>query len=149
MSNKDYGLYRNCRHEMARFLKEEKKYKNALSIMAEVAFVDLSGVDNNFDPEMDISIQDFFPYENSLVRIAPGIVSEIFDCQKELGFSDSELKNFLLDSMEQLKLPMRIFTPEESVRIVFLERDQNTEELKRLYSNVKQRFRKKYLKRRM
>jgi len=47
----NFGLYRNCRHHMYNFLMEEKNVKDALGMLSEVVFYDLSGLGNNYDPQ--------------------------------------------------------------------------------------------------
>ncbi|HPE41432.1 MAG TPA: SAP domain-containing protein [Bacteroidales bacterium] len=143
-SDNDFGLYRNCRFQMAEFLREENKTKNVLGLLAEVVFIDLSGVGNNFDPEYDIRLENFFPYEKSMATIPPGIISRIVDCQNILGYSDAELKISLFEAMERFHMPIQLFTVEECVQIVFLERDQNKEALEKIYSGAAQKFRKKH-----
>jgi len=145
-SKNDFGLYRNCRSKMAALLFEENKIKDALSLFAEVIFIDLSGVGNGFNPEYDIDFDNFFPYENSMVTIPPGIISDLVDCQNKLEYSDAELKMALFERMEKLKMPFHPFTVEECVQIVIFERDQNIEALHKIYSEAGRRFKKNYHK---
>lgn len=48
---RNFGLYRNCRYHMSTFLMEENKIKDALGMLSEVVFYDLSGLGNNYDPQ--------------------------------------------------------------------------------------------------
>lgn len=144
-SDRNFGLYRNCRFCMAQFLKEEKKISNALAMLAEVVFYDLSGVSNNYDPKfLDIYASGFFPYEKSLATTAPGIVATIVECQKELGYTDENIKSALIERMGKLSAPLQLFTIEECAQIVLLERDQNKEALKEIYAKAKRTFIQKY-----
>lgn len=144
-SDSNFGLYRNCRHNMAQFLREEKKTKDALAMLAEVVFYDLSGASNSFDPQfLEIYASGFFPYENSIATTAPGIISAIIDCQKELGYSDDELKSALMERMGKLSAPLQLFTIEECAQIVFFERDQKKDALAQLYAKAKRAFKQKY-----
>lgn len=144
-SDRNFGLYRNCRFNMAQFLREENKTKDALAMLAEVVFFDLSGASNNYDPQfLEIYASGFFPYENSLAKTAPGIIATIIDCYEELGYSDEELKSALMERMDKLSAPLQLFTVEECAQIIFLERDQNAEALRKLYTKAKRAFKQKH-----
>jgi hypothetical protein len=144
-SDRNFGLYRNCRFQMAQFLKEEKKIKDSLAMLAEVVFHDLSGVSNNYDPQfLEIYAEGFFPYENSHAATAPGIIAAIVDCQKELEYSDAELAAALIERMSKLSVPIQLFSVEDCAKIVLLERDQDTDALKSIYAKAKRAFKQKY-----
>jgi len=142
---RDFGLYRNCRYHMHLFLMEEKRIKDALGMLAEVVFYDLSGLGNGYDPQFFyICAEYFFPYKESNATTAPGIISAIMNCQKELGLTDEELRAVLLDRMSKLSAPFHLFTPEECVDIVFMENRQDEEALTKIYAKAKRRFKQKY-----
>ena len=144
-SEQNFGLYRNCRFSMAQFLKEESKYKDSLAMLSEVVFYDLSGATNNYDPQfLEIYAGGFFPYENSLAATAPGIIAEIVDCQKKLGYSDEELKAALSERMNKLSTPIQLFSIDECIKIVFMERDGDKDGLTRIYAKARQAFKQKY-----
>lgn len=146
-SDRNFGLYRNCRFAMSRFLKEEGKTQDSLAMLAEVVFYDLSGATNNFDIQyLEIFASGFFPYENSLAATAPGIISAIMDCQEKLGYTDEELKAFLVERMDKLTVPLQLFSVEDCAKIVFLERDQDKEALTAIYAKAKKAFKAKYPK---
>ena len=87
---------------MSQFLQEEGKLKDALAMLAEVVFYDLSGATNGFDPQyLEIYTGGYFPYESSNATTAPGIIAAIVDCQKKLGYSDDELKAALAERMNK------------------------------------------------
>ena len=144
-SDRNFGLYRNCRFNMAQFLKEEKKTADSLAMLAEVVFYDLSGTSNNFDPQfIEIYADGLFPYENSLATTAPGIIAAIVDCQKELGLSDAELTAALVERMSKLSTPLQLFSVVDCAKIVLLERDEKKEALKSMYAKAKREFKQKY-----
>lgn len=144
-SEHNYGLYRNCRFSMAQFLKDENKLKDVLAMLAEVVFFDLSGAGNNYDTRhLDIYAAGFFPYEKSLAKTAPGVIGAIADCQEKLRFSDEDLKSVLLERMSKLSAPLQLFTVEECVQIILLERDNDAEALTKLYDEAKSTFMQKY-----
>jgi len=145
IQDRNFGLYRNCRFNMSQFLYEEKKYRDALAMLAEVVFIDLSGIGNSYDSQfLEIHAPFFFPYEESLATIAPGIISAIISCQKELGYSDEKIRELLIEQMAKLSTPLQLFTIEECADIVFLERDKNSEKLTKIYAKAKLAFKQKY-----
>lgn len=142
---RDFGLYRNCRYCMSTFLIEEKKIKDALCMLSEVVFYDLSGLGNGYDPRfLDIYAQYFSPYKDSTVTMAPGITNAITNCQNELDFSDEELKSAMLERMNRLSAPFHLFTPEECVDIVLMESREDTEALTKMYAKAKRRFKQRF-----
>ena len=145
LSDNNFGLYRNCRFHMALFLREEKKTKDALAMLAEVVFHDLSGATNNYNPQFtEVFARGFFPYEHSTAATAPGIITEIVDCQKELEYSNEELKSLLIERMDKLSAPLQLFTVEECVQIILLEIQQDNEGLTKMYADAKKAFKQKY-----
>ena len=144
-SEHNFGLYRNCRFSMSQFLKQEGKIKDSLAMLAEVVFYDLSGASNNYDPQfLEIHAAYFFPYENSHATTAPGIISTIVECQKELDYTDDQLKDALIDRMSKLSSPIQLFSAEDCASIVLLERDKDIEALKSLYAKAKREFKQKH-----
>ena len=123
------------------FLIEEKRVKDALDMLVEVVFYDLSGLGNNYDPQyLYIYAKNFFPYKESTVTMAPGITSAVIQCQKELNLTDAELKTAMLDRMNRLSARLHLFTPEECVEVVLMEIREDTEALTKIYAEAKQRF---------
>jgi hypothetical protein len=142
---RDFGLYRNCRHHMSNFLMEENKVKDALGMLSEVVFYDLSGLGNNYDPKyLSIFAESFFPYEDSTATMAPGITSAIMQCQEELSLSDDELRAIMLEQMKRLSAPLHLFTLEECVEIVLMERRGDKEALTKMYAKAKRRFKQNH-----
>lgn len=144
-SANDFGVYRNCRHRMATFLKEEGKFKGALAMLAEVVFFDLSGAGNNYNPDyLYILASHLFPYEKSLAKTYPGITKEIFYCQEKVGFTEEELREYLAEKMRVLYSPLQLFTIDECVDIIFYEQQADKEALERVYQVAEKRFRKNH-----
>lgn len=141
----NFGLYRNCRYHMYLFLIEEKRLKDALGMLSEVVFYDLSGLDNNYDPKyLYIFAGNFFPYKDSIVTMAPGITSAVVQCQKELNLTDEELKTAMLNRMNRLSAPLNLFTPEECVDVVLMESRKDTDALTEIYEKAKRRFKQSF-----
>ena len=124
---------------------EEKRLKDALGMLSEVVFYDLSGLGNNYDPQyLYIFAKNFFPYKGSTVTMAPGITSAVIQCQKELNLTDAELKTAMLDRMNRLSAPLHLFTPEECVEVVLMEIREDTDALTKLYAKAKRRFKQSF-----
>jgi hypothetical protein len=141
----NFGLYRNCRHHMYNFLMEEKNVKDALGMLSEVVFYDLSGLGNNYDPQyLDIYAEHFFPYKDSTATMASGITNAVIHCQKELNLSDDELKAVMLDRINRLSAPFHLFTPEECVDIVLMESREDIDALTKIYAKAKRRFKQRF-----
>ncbi|MGE4284398.1 MAG: SAP domain-containing protein [Clostridia bacterium] len=141
----DFGLYRNCRFSMSKFVKEEGKLDNAFALLSEVIRYDLSGLSNGFSMQfMEIYADGYFPYKNSIVTMAPGITSRVVDYQEKKGLSDQDLKKKLYDDMSKIKLPFSVFTVDECVEIVLMEIQKDEEGLEKLYNKSKRRFKKEY-----
>ena len=144
-SASNYGLYRNCRYHMHIFLNEEGRFADALGMLAEVVFYDLSGLNNGYDPQyLYIFAEHFFPYKESTVITAPGIIGAIMQCQDNLKLSDEEVKALMIERMKKLSAPLQLFTPEECADIVFWESCEAVDELTKVYAKAKKRFKQQY-----
>jgi hypothetical protein len=145
-SNGNFGLYRNCRYSMFQFLIEEDRIKEAVEMLAEVVFYDLCGAVNNYSPDtFDIVIEGFFPYEDSTATIAPGIIQDIIECKENLEYSDDELKKIMLERINKLSTPIKLFTPDECVDIVIMEINKDIESLKKIYLMAEHRLKRSHL----
>jgi len=160
INDKNYGLYRNCRYDMAMFLKKEGKYENELALLAEVCFWDLNGCDNRFEYQsfLEITMGYLFPYDKSTMKLMGRIFKEVAICQSKLGYTDEQLKSEMLNSLKSMTAPVQFFTYSEIVDIFILERDRNAESmknnkagvikneatLKKIYATAKKRFNPKH-----
>ena len=143
----NFGLYRNCRFSMYTFLTEENKWDNALSMIAEVIYYDLSGVSNGFQMSyLSIYAEGFFPYKDSTATIAPGITQSLLECQKQLGLTDDALHEQLILRMGVLSVSFHLFTVEECADIALLETKEDTEALTKIYAKAKRRYNQAYPK---
>jgi|GEM_PF-1697945 len=142
IQDKNYGYYRNCRYDMAKFVKEEGKYINAVSLFTEVCFWDLTECGNNFDYKLfvEITLPTLFPYKSSIMTLAPAVIREIEDCRKKLEFTDEQLRAEMLRILQKLTAPVQFFTPVEIIDIFFWERDGNEDMLEKVYTAAKKRF---------
>lgn len=68
VSQKQWGLVRNNIHNMSELLYKEKKYQGTLSLLLDVLYYDLSGLENN---------NILYGYDN--LFIAPAIIDQILD----------------------------------------------------------------------
>ena len=141
----NFGLYRNTRLEMSEFVALEKKNINAFSLLCEVVAYDLSGLSNSFNMQyLPIYAKSFFPYEESNLKMAPGITKKIVHYAEEFGWNETELQSHLLNEIGKYRLPFQLFSTDECVKIVIAEIHEDTESLKRLYSTAKSRFKQQY-----
>lgn len=150
IKEQNYASYRCTRYSMAMFLKKEQKYYDAIFLMSEVAFWDLTGCDNQFDYKNFLEVTFglnkmfgsgfLFPYEKSIMTIAPGVIREIGICQRKLKLSDDDLRAFLNENIKNFTAPVQFFTYDEIVDIIFWERDKNVSQLKKIYDKAKKRF---------
>lgn len=150
IKDKNYGFYRNTRYDMAMHLKKEDNQSGVLALLTEVIFWDLTGCDNQFDYKNFIEITMglkmgkrtgfLFPYENSIMKLAPGVIREVGICQNKLGYTDEQLKSEMLKNLQNMTAPVQFFTCEEIVNIFFWERDKNLAQLKKVYAAAKKRF---------
>lgn len=144
-ANKDFGLYRNTKFEMSEFVAQEGKYSIAFDVLCEVVAFDLNGADNGF--EMDclfIYYEYYFPYQNSLNTLPPGVIDRIKEYSNILGWNELELKEHLMNRFLKIHVPLRLFTNEECVEIVIAELDKNIEKLEQIYNKASIRFKQTY-----
>lgn len=156
ISNLNFGLFRNTRLSMYEFLMEENRYRDAFSCLCEVLYSDFSGLGNGdslfFSEDakshrfaLGLKLESCFPYEKSIVRIAPGIKENLVDLQKKLGLDNATLKNAVRTEFEGYSfLPYHIFTVDECVEIVMGELNNQTEQVERIYQIAESRMREEY-----
>lgn len=144
----DYVVYAMTLSDMAKFLAEEGRYKDAIRLKFDVAYVDMNSRANELlslgKSYAAQTISHLFPYEESLATIRPGVVHDVTSYQKKLGISDAELVDFLSDSFLGSKsstFPITLFTKEECVDAFFFERDEDKKSLEDLYSKAEKRYR--------
>ena len=94
----EYGLYRNTRFSMSRFLKEEGRLLPALSMLCEVIYFDL-----NMDSEP---------------LIAPGVINELRLLSGSIGMSNDELSSFISDAVKKLSIPEKNYPTEKIVEFI-------------------------------
>ena len=146
IQDKNYGLYRNTRYDMAMHVKKENKPLSTLSRLTEVIFWDLTGCGNNFNYStfFETTMDFLFPYDASIMTLAPGVIREVGICQEKIGLSDEQLKEKMMGFLHHMTAPVQFFTYAEIVDIFFWERDGDTERLKEVYAIAKKRFNPKH-----
>ncbi len=93
---------------------------------------------------MDIYADGYFPYESSIITMAPGIISRVTDYQEKKGLSDEDLKKKLYEEICKFKLPFSVFTDDECVEIILMEIKTDEDGLEKLYNKAERRFKKEY-----
>lgn len=97
ITNQQFGLYRNMRYTMYRFLMEEKRYKGALYHLAEVLFYDLNG--------------------EKFLSIPPGIIEDIRKISRKLDETDEQMIAQLQEGYKDMFAPYQNFSAEEATCI--------------------------------
>jgi len=141
ISNREYDMYNHCRHQMYKFLLEENRPDNAIKMLIEVSYYDLSGLCSGFVIDIKEDIRRYaFPYSQSQVRLKPTTIKEFAKYKTIKGLSDSEFKEMIIDHINKFSMKLHIFTIEECADIVLNEINENIDELSNIYSNSEQRF---------
>lgn len=100
----EWGLYRNCRFEMAKILIKEHKYENALRFLVEVCYCD--------------TIDNGLLHSSNIFEFAPGIIKQISAVQKHLNYSDEDLYNECLLHLETFDLPQSKYNNNELINMI-------------------------------
>lgn len=149
----NFGLYRNTRLDMYKFLMEEDKPKTAFHMLCEVLAVDLSGLHNNEDSMFEYEKEDtafylslyerrlerFFPYEETSLIIPPGLIGYYKEMQSILGLDDNEYKEAVLEEIKKVTLPRSIFTADECADILIASLHEDNCKLSAIYKGAEQR----------
>lgn len=140
--NGDFGHYRNSRLRVAQCLQSGGDYSAALSVWSEVLFWDLTGLENGFKYEsfLEVTFPSLFPYDQSLIVIAPAVIREIGVCQRKLGLSDEQLMAAIYNGIKSITAPVQLFTYKEISEMYFWERDGNKSLMRKAFSEAKARF---------
>lgn len=146
----DFGLYRNTRLDMYRFLMEENKPKTAFRMLCEVLSFDLSGLGNGdkplfewekFNPELylityESRMAHFFPYKDTTLIIPPAVSAWFDEMQTTLELNDKEYRAALLKELQEVHPPCRIFTDEECADIVIADIHRDIDTLTAIYKKA-------------
>jgi hypothetical protein len=122
----------------SRILQQSGKLQEALEKLLYIMLLDLSAPD--FDVEEKYSFSCYFPYEKSLVKVAPGIVRMANKIVQTLGFSKSEIQTMLSNIIAHSKVDSNIFTLEECVIIVVSELNEEHEKIAQIYRCAERRL---------
>lgn len=118
--NRDWGLYRNTRFEMAEILRKESKLEDALQIYLEVCYLDLNGpsnvgkIDDNildpklFKPELlkeyPELLEGFPPFDpDSFSSLSSGILNRIKRIIKRLEIDKEKVKDIFLTHNSEIE----------------------------------------------
>ncbi len=140
---RQYGLYRNVKYQMAEFFLEDSDYKDALPLLIEVVYWDTSGLGNG-ELNIEISESFWFPYETSIAVTAPAVIRNIVDCKTMLNLNNEEFRALVEGVIGSLYAPFHIFSINEIADIIKFEIDQDTFQLSRVYDNAKKRLDNSY-----
>ena len=140
-----YGMYRNCVLDEYNLNCNNERYEDAFRNLSEIIYIDLSGVDNNFDLRfVENSMEFSFPYINdegrkSLSTIPPAAITWIKQSMVRLNLSEDEFRRKLIENMKMFKLPFHYFTIEECADICTMELHNDEKGLMKLYDEAYER----------
>ncbi len=110
MQHMEFGMYSGCKLTMSDFVAEEEKYDTALDLLCEVIMLDLCWEANN-NSTYDISLManpdyllKFFPYENSKLKLPPGIIKKLQKYTKKLKLSEDELYDYMKNEFNKISV---------------------------------------------
>jgi hypothetical protein len=102
--NRDWGLYRNARFEMAEILRKESRFEDALATYLEICYLDLNG------PRNLGGYSQAPPFSPQTAFLAPGIVGRAADIIERLNYDIEQVKQICQRvaemSYSSLKLPV-------------------------------------------
>lgn len=119
--NRDWGLHRNSRYEVADLLRKEGESESSLAVFLEVAILDINEPNNLggtpehlIDTELDsgVRIADFTPSES--IGLPPAVAQYILRLKDELGLTEIQLKHRYGDIVEERWRRELELTPEET-----------------------------------
>lgn len=143
--NNDWGLYRNCRSQIAQILIEETNFLDALPKLFEVCYIDVSGLGNGFNINyLNIYDKSFFPYEKSIYKLNDYHIDLILKSKCSLNISDDQLKSIYLDSISKLKLPFHLFTKDEVYELIRSQFSKDSTTQNHIYEVAEKRYRSNY-----
>lgn len=122
-TNRQWGLYRNNKLDMAKLLEKEGRQKQALLTLLEICYLDLNGCRNistingkpmSIKETNELGIKDF---DASMAFLAPGIISMVKDKIAEIKLNINEVKKMFIEINHKTK-PLKIMplNPEEAWR---------------------------------
>lgn len=84
LNHQDYGLYSNTRLHMSEFLAEENNFLGAIRTLADVIYIDLSGITSGAYPGMNT---EYFLYDNefyiSPYSLPSGVIERLYEYQEK------------------------------------------------------------------
>lgn len=143
ISDSDWGLYRNARLSLSELHSLHKDYLNALRLLLDVCYYDLSGTSNNFDVNrIKLFEDDFSPYTDSFHMIPPGIISRLQEFKDRLLLTDNQFSELYYLHTSSIVSPIHLFTREETLNIILNELNSDKENVRAIYSVAEKRYQK-------
>jgi hypothetical protein len=109
---RDWGLYRNDRLEMAELLRKEDKHENALAAYLEVCYLDANGPRNVSGYPAS---PDYPPFSSDQAFLAPGVIAQVDVMADKLGYGLAQITEAFMYTAtiyhHSLRLPV---TPDEA-----------------------------------
>lgn len=98
IKDQKWGLYRNIKYSMYRFLLEEKRYVDALPLLSKVFFYDLNGSNSPF--------------------LGPTLIEEIRTIERKIDFTDEQMIDVLQRVFSKIYAPYRNYSNDEVICII-------------------------------
>lgn len=147
LKNNNYAMCTSARLQTSELVSEEGHFNEALKIIAEVIYLELSGTYFDYPGKKEESLLNYDPtYTISMFTIPPGIIDRLCDYQEKLQINNDVLAEILFSAFSKISLPFHIFTETECVQITLLSIEGDDEKIKKIYNDAKIRLQKKYPK---
>jgi hypothetical protein len=140
LSERKFGLHRNCLAQLSRLLREENKLMDSLSVMAEYHFYSLSGLAPTDAGFLEMEARNFFNHYEFRIDTRP-----IAKCKEGLGYTNDDLKAFFKERMSKFPaLPVPILTVDQCIDIIIMVLEKDTEGVAKIFDQARQNFKWRY-----
>ena len=147
LKNNDYAMCTRARLQISEFFSEEEHFDEALKMIAEAIYLELSGTYLDYPGKKGESLLNYDPiYTISIFTIPPGIINRLCYYQEKLQINNNVLAEILANTFSKISLPFHIFTEAECVQITLLSIDGDEEKIKKIYNDARGRLQRKYPK---
>ncbi|MCD7734616.1 MAG: SAP domain-containing protein [Clostridiales bacterium] len=104
LRSEEFGLYRNTRLTMARFLSEENQPERELDFISQTIYLDLN----------------IYPISRQSPKgaLAPGLFKRTTFLAQALGYNEKQLADKILPHLSEVYAPYKNYTPSETVAII-------------------------------
>lgn len=112
-SNSKYGLARNALLSVAEIYFRMSEYEQALANFLSVSYLDMTGLDNCTQYRTEFTAKD---KEN--LQLAPGIVSYIVICLRNLNATPTDLPTAFNLAVANINIPYAVYSKQEVLKFI-------------------------------